>query len=373
MSKSRHFKSETGLGKVNLATTAVRKMDLRAPLFFVCSCFVLFKGQTVSACPLVMTPSSVVVAYGEAFSVDCNATTTDPIEGMGWESTYKGTGLIESSHVQLHIEKVDRWTIMSQCFINLEDGTQCPKTLPIIVYKIPDNVSLLPPNTNQPMEEHREYEFQCAVVNVAPLNKAVVKWYKDDIEVRREMLSPDPDATPQNRSSVYKLRAQKSDNGGKLKCEATFNFGPTGPNLQPVRSPPVDLQVVYQPFFQKSEAEMVEAPADRRISLDCTAQGNPAPQYRWQVPQPTQQRAGSGPILDLKGPFPGTYNCTAFNSQGSSIKQFVVTDAPRDYTVLAAVVGVTAALGVLLLISGPFIVTKDGTFSLNKGQPSQPI
>lgn len=326
---------------------------------------------------MVLTPSSVVVHYGDSFTVDCNST-KDQIEGMGWESTYKGTGLIEETHVPLHIEKVDRWTIMSQCYLNFEDGTQCTENLPITVYKMPDSVSILSPNATQPLQEHREYEFQCDVVNVAPVKKVLVTWYKDDISVAEETLSAEPDATPLNRSSLYRLSAQKSDNGGKLMCEAKFDFGPSGPNLQPIRSPSMDLQVLYQPFFENSEVETVESPANRKITLDCTAQGNPPPQYRWQMPQTTQQRAGSGPILDLTGPFPGMYNCTASNSQGSSIKQFVVTDAPRDYTVLAAVVGVTAALGVLLLISGPFIVTKDGTFSLNKGgyskgQPSQPI
>lgn len=322
-----------------------------------------------------MTPSSVVVQYGDALIVDCNST-TDQRDSMGWESTSGGTSLIEQDHVQLNLAKVDKWEIKSRCYMNLNDGEQCDEKLPITVYKLPDSVSLLPLDTNQFME-HKEYDLQCAVANVAPVKKVLVTWYKDDINIVTEQLSADNDSTPLNRTSRYTLRAQKSDNGGKVMCEAKFDFGPTGPILQPVRSTLMDLQVLYQPFFEKSKEEM-EVPGNHKITLDCTAQGNPTPQYKWQVPQPIQQKVGSGPILNLTGPFPGTYNCTASNSQGFSIKQFVITDAPRDYTVLAAVVGVTAALGVLLLISGPFIVTKDGTFSLNKGgyskgQPSQPI
>lgn len=338
----------------------------------------LFKAQAVSApCPFVMTPPSVVVQYGDAFTVDCNST-TDQRDGMGWESTYKGIGLTDKDHVQLNIEKVDRWKIRSECFINLKDGTQCTDNLTITVYKMPDGVSLLLPNASQPLKEHSKYGFQCAVVNVAPVRKVLVTWYKDDISIEKKWLSSEPDDEPLSRSSLYTLRAQKSDNGSKLMCEAKFDFGPTGPNLQPVRSSPIDLHVLYRPFFEGSQMETVEAPANRKITLDCTAQGNPAPQYHWQVPQPMQKKVGNASIVDLDGPFPGTYNCTASNSQGSSVKQFVIKDAPRNYTVLAAVVGVAAALGVLLLISGPFIVTKDGTFSLNKsgyskGQPSKPI
>lgn len=321
-----------------------------------------------------MTPSSVVVRYGDAFKVDCNST-TDQLEGMGWESTYKGTGLIPASHVQLNIEKADRWSIHSQCFINLLDDTQCSENLPITVYKNPDVVSIRHHRTYQAMEEHKEYEFYCEVVNVAPVKKVNVTWYKNDRSVQMDNISTKPDDTPENGTSRFLLKPQNSDNGGKLRCEVKFDFGPSAPYLQPISSLPIDLHVFYQPFFKESKVEMS---ADQEIRLDCTAQGNPTPQYRWQVPQPSQLKMESEPIVILKRPFPGTYNCTASNSQGSSIKQFVITDAPRDYTVLAAVIGVVAALGVLLLISGPFIVTKDGTFSCSngsysKGQPSQPI
>lgn len=347
-------------------------------LFVVCSCLVLVKAQTDGAsCPFVMTPSSIVVHYGNSFTVDCNST-TDQKEGMGWESTYKGTGLQEVDHIQLKIEKVDRWSIESQCFMNLNNGEQCVENLPITIYKMPDSVSIQPPKTNQPMKEHEEYQFQCDVENVAPVNFVIVTWYKDGKRIKSKLLSSESVNEPLNQSSSYILRAQKLDHGGQLMCEVTFDFGPTGPDLPPVNSSPVDLHVLYQPVFEESKVVTVEVPANRKITLDCTAQGNPTPQYRWQAPRPTQQKVGSEPILNLMGPFPGTYNCTASNSQGSSIKQFVITDAPRDYTVLAAVVGVATALGVLLLISGPFIVTKDGTFSCNKtgyskGQPSQPI
>lgn len=323
-----------------------------------------------------MTPSSIIVQHGDGFAVDCNST-TDQREVMGWESDYKGTGGKEVNHLKLNIEIVDAWEIMSKCFITLMNGSQCSEFLPITVYKVPDAVSILSINSKEPFEENQEYKLTCEVQNVAPVKNVVVTWYKDNIKISEKRLSSESTPEPQTMTSLYELRATKFDNGGKIMCEATFDFGPKVPSLQPVQSSLLDLHVLYEPFFEESKTEFV-VPANGKITLDCTAQGNPTPQYRWQVPKPTLQRVESGPILDLKGPFPGTYNCTAINSQGSSVKQFVITDAPRDYTVLAAVVGVTAALGVLLLISGPFIVTKDGTFSLNKGrysqgQPSQPI
>uniref|UniRef100_A0A8C6U984 Ig-like domain-containing protein n=1 Tax=Neogobius melanostomus TaxID=47308 RepID=A0A8C6U984_9GOBI len=274
-------------------------------------------SQTVSAsCPVVMTPSRVVVQYGDAFTVECNST-TDQKEGMGWESNYKGTGLVEADHVPLNIEKVDRWAIQSQCYVNLNNGTQCSKSLPITVYM---NFRLW----------YRNYGFECAVANVAPVKKVLVTWIKDNNSTVKECLTEESNEKPGNCRSDFTLSAQKTDNGGTLMCEAKFDFGPMGPNLQPIRSPVMDLQVLCKYFdhVSKFSSDVTMHSTNGKLTLDCTAQGNPTPQYHWQVPQPTQEKVGSGPILDLKGPFPGTYNCTAANSQGSSVKQFVITDAP---------------------------------------------
>uniref|UniRef100_A0A8C6U5G7 Ig-like domain-containing protein n=1 Tax=Neogobius melanostomus TaxID=47308 RepID=A0A8C6U5G7_9GOBI len=294
------------------------------------SFLMLSTAQTVSAsCPLVMTPSSVVVQYGDAFTVECNST-TDQKEGMGWESNYKGTGLIEADHVQLNSEKVDRWAIQSQCYVNLNNGTQCSEYLPITVYKMPDSVSILHENTKQPLVEHQDYGFECAVANVAPVKKVLVTWIKDNNSTVKECLTEESNEKPGNCRSDFTLSAQKTDNGGTLMCEAKFDFGPMGPNLQPIRSPVMDLQVLCKYFdhVSKFSSDVTMHSTNGKLTLDCTAQGNPTPQYNWQVPQPTQEKVGSEPILDLKGPFSGTYNCTAANSQGSSVKQFVITDAP---------------------------------------------
>uniref|UniRef100_A0A8C6UCC1 Ig-like domain-containing protein n=1 Tax=Neogobius melanostomus TaxID=47308 RepID=A0A8C6UCC1_9GOBI len=281
------------------------------------SLLMLSTAQTVSAsCPVVMTPSRVVVQYGDAFTVECNST-TDQKEGMGWESNYKGTGLVEADHVPLNIEKVDRWAIQSQCYVNLNNGTQCSKSLPITVYM---NFRLW----------YRNYGFECAVANVAPVKKVLVTWIKDNNSTVKECLTEESNEKPGNCRSDFTLSAQKTDNGGTLMCEAKFDFGPMGPNLQPIRSPVMDLQVLCKYFdhVSKFSSDVTMHSTNGKLTLDCTAQGNPTPQYHWQVPQPTQEKVGSGPILDLKGPFPGTYNCTAANSQGSSVKQFVITDAP---------------------------------------------
>lgn len=95
------------------------------------------------------------------------------------------------------------------------------------------------------------------------------------------------------------------------------------------------------------------------------------PAYSWHVPHPIQQskedQNENQPILTLSIQLPGTYNCTVANIRGTKTKYFTVIKATRDQTTFAALVGVFAALGVLLLIGGAFFVTPEGTFSFSRG------
>lgn len=70
-----------------------------------------------------------------------------------------------------------------------------------------------------------------------------------------------------------------------------------------------------------------------KISLNCTARGNPVPYYHWQFPNFTQvwYRSLNHPILTPSSKFPGVYICTASNSQGTVTKYFIITKAPRKF------------------------------------------
>uniref|UniRef100_A0AAV2KDX9 Ig-like domain-containing protein n=1 Tax=Knipowitschia caucasica TaxID=637954 RepID=A0AAV2KDX9_KNICA len=298
-------------------------------LFVVWSCFFLFKGQSVKAgCPIVMTPSRVVVKYGDPLTVNCSST-IDQVESLGWESNVKGTPATNAHHVLLNIEKVDEWELESECFFNFKNGSQCIEQLPIIIYKPPDSVSIV---ADKPMEELKEYTLQCIVSNVGPLYKMTVIWYKGDTKIEQQKLAYTAGPPPYNQtqSSFIKLTLDKHDHGRKIVCEAKFDFEEIGFNIPPVRSAPLDLQVLYRPIFEETKVEMIEVPPNGEIILNCTAQGNPMPNYFWQVPQASEQAVGHQPVLRLQGASTGTYNCTASNSQGFSTKQFILTDAPRS-------------------------------------------
>lgn len=86
------------------------------------------------------------------------------------------------------------------------------------------------------------------------------------------------------------------------------------------------------PTFAKPEQEELKLSAGSKIILNCTATGNPVPVYSWHFPHPMQltskNQNADQPILTPSIQLPGTYNCSASNSQGIATKYFTVVEAP---------------------------------------------
>ncbi|KAI9539402.1 hypothetical protein NQZ68_005482 [Dissostichus eleginoides] len=147
-------------------------------------------------------------------------------------------------------------------------------------------------------------------------------------------------------------------------------FSPPVQSLPKIQSKPQKLIVLYSPTFTTPENETFELSARNTIILNCTATGNPMPVYSWGFAHPIQQmkknRNDSQLILTPSNRLPGTYNCTASNTQGSSTKYFTVIEVPRNRTTFAALVGGFVFLGAVLFIGGLLFVKPDGTFSFSK-------
>ncbi|KAM9843940.1 vascular cell adhesion protein 1-like [Aulostomus maculatus] len=328
-------------------------------------------GKVVgAACPLVLIPPQVVVRYGDSFSVNCSSLTNQS-EGIGWESSSHGTGLIKrATTLPFVINPVNKWNYDPECFINLLNGDQCSVELPATVYKMPDSVSLSPSSPMGPMVEGEEYQMTCDIVNVAPARNLTVSWLIGQKVVHIQTFH-DASSSPVNVSSVLLLPAHRDHHGGKICCQAGLNFEP--PELKPLMmsSQPRVLTVHYPPTFSGPEEELLTLPPGGKISLNCTASGNPLPVHKWHLSHAiqieTETLQGNQPILTPSFPLPGTYSCTASNTEGVSTKYFIVTKAPRHSPTLAAILGVFVSLGALGAIVGLFLVTPDGTFSLSKG------
>lgn len=340
--------------------------------FFLFSGLLACTGKLASAsCPIEMSPPKVVVKFGDSLIANCTSLTT-PIEGMGWESSFGGTGLQSGvTTLPLKIDNVKDWIIEPQCFVNLLDGRQCLESLPVVVYKTPASVSMsLDLSENTPMVEGQHYPMKCEVADVAPASHLVVYWHKGEKIFHKETFN-DTNLSPVSKTSVLDVIAQRGDDGTPIWCEAKLDFWPALQHSPMMKSKSREVAVLYPPTFTKPANETVEVLAGKKMTLNCTATGNPTPVYKWHFPPPLQEmdknRDVNDSVLTPSFELPGTYGCTASNSQGISTKYFNVIEATGDRTTFAAIVGVFAALGVLLLIAGAFFVTPDGTFSFNKG------
>ena len=89
-----------------------------------------------ASCPIELSPSSVVVRYGDSVSINCSASES-PFEGIGWEATVGGKNPENVTHVAWTVEKLTDWTIAPICFINpSKDSTfeQCEQSPKVVVY-----------------------------------------------------------------------------------------------------------------------------------------------------------------------------------------------------------------------------------------------
>ncbi|XP_024289900.1 vascular cell adhesion protein 1-like [Oncorhynchus tshawytscha] len=128
--------------------------------------------------PLELNPPRVVVRYRDSVSVNCSTSSTDH-EGMGWEDTFGGTSFEQDVNiVTWTVDNLTDWTIEPTCYITLIDSKQPSKVLPVILYKTPDSVSISVLNHSGPMVEGTQYQLQCDIQNIAPLQNLVMKWYK---------------------------------------------------------------------------------------------------------------------------------------------------------------------------------------------------
>ncbi|KAM4530265.1 intercellular adhesion molecule 2-like isoform 2-T2 [Odontesthes bonariensis] len=335
---------------------------------FIFSLLFLCTGMTASACEIELIPRHVVVRFGGSLSANCSASSCNELEGMGWESPHGGQGLTHGvSSLLFHIPEVKTWDIHPQCFITLKNDQKLEE-LNITVYKMPETVSMSQPVDE--MVEGQPYPMVCDIIDVAPVKYLSVLFYKGNEMVSNKTFD-DLSTSPLNQSSDFKLVAHRNDNGNEIWCEAQLNLWPAERPSLTMRSRSHGINVLYPPTFDVPANETLEVPAGEKITLNCTATGNPVPTYRWRFSHPSQETGNiqnvEKPILTPSFQLQGTYSCTASNKQGSTTKYFTVIEAKGDRTTFAVLLAVGIFLGLLVIGTGLFLVKSDGKFSCNRG------
>ena len=67
--------------------------------------------------------------------------------------------------------------------------------------------------------EGQQYELQCDVHNVAPVQNLTVKWYKGQTLLHQTTF-PNTSKTPENKTVTFLIRPDRADDGAQFWCEA---------------------------------------------------------------------------------------------------------------------------------------------------------
>ncbi|XP_023204790.1 intercellular adhesion molecule 3 [Xiphophorus maculatus] len=330
---------------------------MRLFLFFA---FMIYAGKRAHGCEIKFTPPMVYVVFGGSTSANCR-TTCNNTDGIGWESSFGGTGLIEGrSTLDVNLVKVNDWSTEPKCYTVYSDGTQDILALPITIYKMPKKVFMPKPPTL--MADSEYHLLQCSVFDVAPVNRLVISWHKGDEMVYEQKLEG-TDRRPVNKSVEATVDIVAEDNGKKVWCEAKLDL-PAEQSPQPMQSELHELTVYYPPTFTEPKNETLENVVGTKISLNCTATGNPTPVYKWNFADPTlkgmQGQNATGSIFTLEFRTPVVYKCVASNAAGERTKYFHLDKPEGNYTTMGVLLGVFLTLAAVIIIIGAIFVSRNG-------------
>ncbi|CAM4346650.1 unnamed protein product [Leuciscus chuanchicus] len=271
-------------------------------------------------CPVQLNPQRVIVKYGGSVSVNCS--TSVPHRGLGWEASEGPVPMTRDSLITWRVSELREWGIETSCFINY-NKTQCTVNLPVTIYKTPDSVSISTVNHNGPMMERNQYELQCDVLNVAPVQNLTVNWYKGQTLVNQTIFT-DTIKTPVNKTSKLLIRPDRADDGAQYWCEAKLELGEEGPQPPPTASSEhLSITVYFKPIINETKLPSI-VPVFRGypVVIVCEAKGNPKPTISWSVNSNNIVYSGTLTITDST---PEDLHCIANSSAGITTRRVKVS------------------------------------------------
>ncbi|MCJ8746095.1 hypothetical protein PDJAM_G00137840 [Pangasius djambal] len=230
-----------------------------------------------SHCPdLELDPPELVVQYGDPVSVGCRSLSNDT--DLSWSVPLGDMLDPDNQTIIWGTDNLTDWEIQPVCYMTLD--AQCKKNLPVIVYKLPDQVTISIANHTGPMTEGKKYDLQCDIQNFAPVNVLAVFWYKGDQLLKNRGFAELPTKTPSNKTVALKITASRDEQEAQYRCEAKLKLGPNGPQPPPiVKSNLLSIAVHYKPVKDCSDwSPMINTPLN---SYPYNIMGNPSPTITW--------------------------------------------------------------------------------------------
>lgn len=228
-----------------------------------------------AACPLELSPPSVVVKYGDPVTVNCMSSRSDH-DGIGWEASQGGKSIVNVTSLNWTVESLTEWSVYPICYFS-SLNEDCTITPGLVIYTFPETISIRSSSgSSGGMKEGEEYVFTCDIFNVAPLQNLSVAWLKGDTIIHRETFN-DSTKEPVNQTSVLQFTPTREDSGSMIRCEAQMDLRPEGPDLK-VSSEEHVVTVFFGPDVSCTVVEITEG---QTVAEKCAVTGNPTPKVRW--------------------------------------------------------------------------------------------
>ncbi|KAB5530702.1 hypothetical protein PHYPO_G00132430 [Pangasianodon hypophthalmus] len=225
---------------------------------------------------LELDPPELAVQYGDPVSVGCRSLSNDT--DLSWKVPLGNVSGPDNQTITWKTDNLTDWEIQPVCYMTLDE--QCKKNLPLIIYKLPDQVTISIPNHTGPMIEGKKYDLQCDIQNFAPVNVLAVAWYNRDHLLKNRGFSELPTKTPSNKTVALRITASRDEQEAQYRCEAKLKLGPNGPQPPPiVKSNLLSIAVHYKPVIACSDwSPMINTPLN---SYPYNVTGNPSPNITW--------------------------------------------------------------------------------------------
>ncbi|CAN9510600.1 unnamed protein product [Ophioblennius macclurei] len=228
-------------------------------------------------CPLKITPSALVVKFGDPVTVNCSVLRSGfPL--LGWEVPLEAPLHTMDQYLVWSVNRMTEWSIKPSCYAVREGQGPCDISLSVVVYQPPERVSISLVNHTGPMLEGERYTLQCTVHDVAPVEKLTVTFYRARKALAQLQSSNITKKTPVTEVFTLDINPSKADDRAEYWCEAKLELGPEGPQDPPVvKSETLGTAVLFGP--------QLGCPTKLRVregeSLKCEVAGNPQPVVTW--------------------------------------------------------------------------------------------
>lgn len=288
--------------------TCLAQLDLRPNVqLFERSSNTTVRVISLPEAPKIDVPS--VIEEGSKVITKCKVANAFPIEEAEIELKLKGKVLTNTTELRNGDVKSAEAVVLAaepgnyslECLARVGDIIKTVKK-ELLIFNFPDPVLQIFPNRDE-LPVGTEVNVTCAIE----------KTYPREVQLRIR-IGPLLEPCEMESPCTYDLRVQKEHAGVTAACEATMSAA----NL--TRSASETLNVVYGPEFSDSLCPSTQTFVEgHNTTLSCKADGNPTPTVTCWKDESVGAWQQTGRSAS------GSFNCTATNSIGDSVRVVIVT------------------------------------------------